>query len=75
MNLDLNHCLVRSRKEGMKVVIFQRWENSRGRYVLLSVLDEMGKVKSVVILEGNAYSSWNNFRKGILEVGGYDASM
>lgn len=38
--------------------------------MLLSVLDEMGKGRSITILEGVKCSGWNNIKSGCLEVEG-----
>lgn len=71
VNLDLKHRLLCSRKKGSKIILFHRRENSRGWYVLVSVLDEMGKGNSVVIPKGSSGSGWANLRSAVLEIGGF----
>lgn len=51
------------------MILFRRMENSRGRFALVSKLDEWGKGRSVVIPVGVGYSGWTNVMKGIQEVG------
>lgn len=69
VNLEWNQRLIRSRKEGAKVILFRRLKNSRGRYVLLSLLYEWGKGKAIAIPSGSRMAGWSNFRKDILESG------
>lgn len=67
--LDRKRKLTRTKKEGLKVLLFQRLENSRGRYALVSVLDDWGRGKLVVFPEGRGTSGWSNVRHTILEKG------
>lgn len=70
MNLIVKFHVLRSKKEGIKVILFQCKENHRGWFVLISILDEMGKGKSVAIPMGSSGYGWSNLRKGMMEVGG-----
>lgn len=57
------------------MILFRCRENSRGRYALVSILDEWGKGRSVAINAGSESSGWTNVRYGILEVGGLKGGL
>lgn len=63
ISLSLKNRLIRSRKEGVKVVLFCHRENTREHYALISLINETGKERLVAIpvatqLTGFASAFW-----------------
>lgn len=75
VNLPQHLRLLHSRREDGKIVLSRRRENTRGRYVLVSVLDELGTEKSVAVPEGPEGSGWTDILQGILEVAEADVGL
>lgn len=59
-----------SRKEGARIILFRCRKNEYSSYALVSLVDDVGKERSVAIPSGVQASGWSNIQQGILEVVG-----